>query len=731
MRLRSHLVALVLAVLVPLVAFTAIVMVVLGHRQRAAAERGAVETARALSNALDENFEGSVTTLEALASTEALEAGDLRSFDVMARRVLAREPDWSDVILLTPDARTVVDTQFPFGAPSRMASEPASVQIAVATRQPVVGYAARGPAGTYAVPIRVPVVRGDRVVYVLTAVVKPQSLLAVLQRQRTDPQWVIAAFDPRKTILARTRGHEEYLGRSVSPELVALLDRGGAEGWAVTHTLEDQPVYTAYARSDVTGWGIAIGMPLEAVDAPLRRSLVAIAAGGVAVSLLALGLALLIGRRITVPMAELAEAARRFGEGAPMRVDAPAAVQEVEAVRRAFIGAAALVRQRADEAGEAARAKDEFLAILSHELRTPLNAVYGWARMMQDARLDDAQRARALEVIVRQSNAQLQLIEDLLDVSRVVSGKMRLEMRPVDLAAVIEQAVDAVRPAADAKGIRLQTALDGRGAPVIGDAARLQQVVWNLLVNSVKFTPSGGRVEVRLERTDSHVSIVVEDTGSGIPAEVLPFVFDPFRQANSSSTREHGGLGLGLALVRHLVELHGGTVIARSEGAARGATFAVTLPLAIAPSATPMAAAGAHDVASSRGERLDGVRVLVVDDDPEAAELGEVVLSGAGAIVRVAATAADALDALRTWRPDVLVSDIEMPVEDGYMLIRKVRMLDAAEGGGIAAVALTAYGRAQDRAAALAAGYDMHVPKPVDPGELTAIVASLALHARG
>ncbi|MGH7342348.1 MAG: PAS domain S-box protein, partial [Candidatus Rokuibacteriota bacterium] len=385
------------------------------------------------------------------------------------------------------------------------------------------------------------------------------------------------------------------------------------------------------------------------------------------------------------------------------------------------------------EAEAANRAKDEFLTVLSHELRTPLNAVYGWVRMLRAHQLDEAASARALEAIDRNANAQVQLIDDLLDVSRVITGKMRLDVRPVDLRAVIEGALDAVRPAAEAKAIRLQHVLDPRAGPITGDAARLQQVVWNLLINAVKFTPKSGRVQVHLQRVNSHVEIVVSDTGQGMAPEVLPFVFDRFRQADSSSTRTHSGLGLGLALVKHLVELHGGSVVAHSPGEGRGATFVVKLALTIAetvdapaPRVHPTAAVETlPDVV-----RLDGLQVVVVDDDPDACELAAAILTRAGAVVRTCLSAREALDLLRQWHPDVLIADIEMPGEDGYSLIRKVRALAAEQGGRTPAVALTAYGRTQDRMLSLTAGYNMHVPKPVDPGELTAIVASVATRPR-
>jgi PAS domain S-box-containing protein len=421
------------------------------------------------------------------------------------------------------------------------------------------------------------------------------------------------------------------------------------------------------------------------------------------------------------------------GLAGPAYATADVAVAEELAHRVALAVDNAALYSEAEQArgqAEAAnRAKDEFLAVLSHELRTPMNAVYGWARMLQGGRLDAGGGTRAIDAIVRNAHAQTQLIDDLLDVSRIATGKMRLEVRSVDLPAVLGAALDAVRPAADAKEIRLRTVMDPRAGPVNGDPDRLQQVVWNLLMNAVKFTPRGGRVQLSLQRVNSHVEIVVSDTGLGIRAEVLPFVFERFRQGDSSSTRAQAGLGIGLALVRHLVELHGGTVIAESAGEGQGATFRATLPLAItqadlASDRVP-AVAGELPPAYTRPS-LQGVRVMIVDDDPDALGLISAMLTTASAEVSAHGTAAEALAQLREWRPHVLVSDIEMPGEDGYSLIRRVRALAPSEGGRTPAIALTAYGRPEDRIRSLAAGYSIHVPKPVDPAELGVVVANLA-----
>ncbi|HEV2169293.1 MAG TPA: ATP-binding protein, partial [Candidatus Binatus sp.] len=385
-------------------------------------------------------------------------------------------------------------------------------------------------------------------------------------------------------------------------------------------------------------------------------------------------------------------------------------------------------RESRAHAEQANRLKDEFLAVVSHELRSPLNAIMGWASLLLAKPLDDL-TIRAIQTIQRNAQTQNQLIGDLLDVSRIVSGQLRLNIRPFDLISVIEASIEVVRPSADAKSIKIQTLLDPGAGPVAGDPDRLQQIFWNLLSNAIKFTPARGQVQIALRRINSHVEFVVADSGRGIDSKLLPFIFERFRQGDSGTTREYGGLGLGLAIVRHLVELHGGVVHAHSEGKGKGAEFIVELPRSavIRPAvsessrAHPTAGEGAYGATPS----LAGLRVLFVDDEADAREVVSAILVAARAEVVTASSANEALEMLDQFKPDVLISDIGLPGEDGYSLIRRVRALPREKGGEIPAVALTAFARMQDRLKVLSSGYQMHVPKPVEPLELATVVASL------
>jgi signal transduction histidine kinase len=377
------------------------------------------------------------------------------------------------------------------------------------------------------------------------------------------------------------------------------------------------------------------------------------------------------------------------------------------------------------QAQAANRAKDEFLATLSHELRTPLNAILGWAQLLASGQLDETNARRAVEIIERNTRLQAQLIDDLLDISRIITGKLRLELKTVTARSILDAAVDSALPAAAAKSVTLVHELDARTETIVCDPSRIQQVIWNLLSNAIKFTPEGGQATLAWRQQNDTMVVEVSDTGIGIEPEFLPHVFDRFRQQDAAITRRHGGLGLGLSIVRHLVELHGGSIAARSDGHGKGATFAVTVPLAAksADAAEPTLATAS----STSGDlpSLEGIRVLVVDNEEDARGLVSTILESRGAKVTAVESASQALDAIHCDPPDVLLSDIGMPGEDGYALIRKVRALSSVVRA-LPAAAVTAYASAGDRAKAILAGYQAHLAKPIEPSELTAVVAALA-----
>jgi signal transduction histidine kinase/ActR/RegA family two-component response regulator len=376
------------------------------------------------------------------------------------------------------------------------------------------------------------------------------------------------------------------------------------------------------------------------------------------------------------------------------------------------------------------RLKDEFLATLSHELRTPLNAVLGYSRMLRSGAIRSDRVPQALEVIERNAGSLAQIVEDVLDVSRIISGKARLDVRPTDIAVVVKDALATVRPAVEAKGLRLEIAIDSHIGPVSGDPNRLQQVVWNILSNAVKFTPQGGRITVKLEPVDSNIELVISDTGVGISAKFLPHMFERFRQAEAGTTRRHGGLGLGLAIARHIVELHGGTIQAESAGEGQGATFRVRLPQVAEDTQAEQHGGGPKGKSASRIEQsvpdLDGILVMAVDDDTDALKLVREILEAAGANVITVTSGGAALDRLASDRPQVLVTDLGMPEMDGFQLIEHIRQLSDGSLRRIPAAALTAYARSADRARTLRSGFEMHLAKPIDPAELVAAVGALA-----
>jgi len=885
MKLRGHLVTLVLGALTPVLIFSVVMVILFWREERRAIEQGMRETARALVVAIDREVNGSIIAMEALATSRALDGGDLGEFHEQAARVAHSRPAWRAIVLLDPGGRQLINTVVPFGRPLPAADPGEHVRKVAEAGRPAVSdlYESRFSA-TPVVAVGVPVRREGKLRYVLGAVLDIRAFDGILLKQQIPEGWVVAVLDGKKVIVARTRNADRFVGRRTS-ERLALQSARDDEGWFRGETSEGVEVYTAFSRSPLTGWTVALAAPADIIDGSLQRSLATVAGAGALFLLLGTILAARLGGRVAGSIVALARAAEALGRGgAPAPVDSP--VTEVNDVGRALSDAAALLRQRSlereqalaaaraseeqlrfaleaarvgawdwevargtvtwsamletwsamleeihgvppggfggtfeeyqkeihpddrervlralgtaldggqdhdveyrivrpdgsvrwvhgrgrvfrdasgrpvrmsgvcfdvtarkradeerarlleleqaarEEAERVNRAKDEFLATLSHELRTPLNALMGWARLLRSPNVDEATAARAIEVIERNTRVQAQLVGDLLDVSRIITGKLRLDIGPVSLPAVIDAAIDAVRAAADARQITITTSLDPALGTLHGDADRLQQIVWNLLSNAVKFTPPGGRARVEVTRNGEHVEIAVSDSGKGIEPGFLPYVFDRFRQADSTTTRSHGGLGLGLAIVRHLAELHGGTVSASSPGPGLGSTFVVRLPMTPALAGDAPAAAGEP----RNGEAaeldplpaLDGTRILLVEDEDDTREVLANVLERCGAHVTAVASAAEALMTFDLAQPDVLVSDIGMPGEDGYALIRKIRARHGDSRAWVPAVALTAYARREDRDDALAAGFQLHVPKPVEPAELARSVAALA-----
>jgi signal transduction histidine kinase len=1077
--LRTHLVALVLVALLPLLFFSVIVLGLAADGQRDATELSLRATVRALTSNIDHALDSTISALRVLATSEQLDAGDLPGFQQVALRARVAQPGWLSVALVDRGGRPLLNTLRATGSAPLPPPDAATVRAVLARRAPVVsdlmGADATGPA--YVV-VAVPVIRNGGIRGALLVALDTETLVQVLEAQLGASPWIATVVDSRGTIVARVPDAAHFVGQAAAADHRALIARGDTGAARVTSGGETRHV--AFSRLQHARWTASLGVPTTLLEAAFGRSVWALVAGGTVFLAAGIGLAVLVGRRVTVPIVALSEAAGRLGNSdapspppaggvsevkalgtaladaaqrqreietervellaraeagrersallaetttllassldyettlrrlAPLLVPrladlcvvdvvddggeirrvvaahadpakqeaartlaahhspgrgtdhpvarvlrsgrpelageisgdaleamAPDAAQRelahamayasylvvpltargrtlgaislisagsgrrytaedvplaedmarraalaidnarlyresearlraAEAVAevggflnqtldaevvgrriadsvRGLLGLSASTFSRVDprtlemtvvtssgspvrgfepgtvlpagttaaglavrerrpvttldviddprivltpeqraqlgetsfravlavpllshervigvlaladhpgrafgseelllaqgfaeqaalalenarlyaEAREANRAKDEFLATLSHELRTPLTAMLGWVRMLQGGTLDAATSARALQVIDRNTKLQAQLIDDLLDVSRIVTGKLGLDLKAVDVGMVVEAAVEAVAPGAHAKAVTLERHLDPAAGPVWADRHRLQQVVWNLLSNAIKFTESGGFVGVHLAREDPWVVIRVEDTGHGIAPDFLPFIFDRFRQADSTTTRAHGGLGLGLAIVHHLVTLHRGRVTAESAGPGRGAAFTVRIPLApvrVAPGVEVDAAEGTHPPA------LAGVRVLVVDDDADARELVTAVLGQSGAEVVTVSSTTQALEALRHVHPHVLVSDLSMPGDDGIALLEQVR----ARGDPLPAVALTAFARAEDRERALAAGYAVHVPKPVEPGALVEVVARLA-----
>lgn len=746
-RIRTILALLVLAITVPLALFAGRLIWTSWQQQQALVDAQNIEQATAIAVGIDMQVERTIAALEILAMLEPITLPDKTHFNEIATRSLPLHPEWASIRVIDPSLRVLASTGESEGEKLAIL-EPSWLRQIIATSEPAVSGVRRDPeSGKWFISIGVPVMREGRLVSIVAARIRAEAFSETLRLHRVPQGGVVTLLDGTPLIIARTLNEERYRGQPPTRDF-ADHSRSAPEGSWRTTLLEGTSAYSAWHRSAQTGWTVGIGLPTEMVDGPVQRSFYALIGVGLVILGGGIVLAGLLSARIVRTQAAAARAAHALAHGEqvpafPSRiVEADilsAGLQEAEQILQARMRerdeaqreadrhrAALLEReQTARRAAEAlSRAKDEFVATVSHELRTPLNAIFGWVALLKAGALDPERQKHALEVIDRNTRAQGQLVEDLLDMSRVIRGSVRLDMRAVDLGSVLEAAVESVRPTAAARRITLAVEYGAPGV-VYGDASRLQQVLWNLLTNSLKFTPSGGHISASTAIEDTEAVVRITDTGKGIAPEFLPQLFDRFTQESGDATREHSGLGIGLSLVRHLTELHGGTVTAESRGRGQGSTFTVRLPLLGAQTAADASPIQAAPVPVPTGASvLTGLHILAVDDNEDARDLVAVALRQAGAVVTTADSLSQALQALEREGADLVVTDVAMPNGSGYDLVRALRRNPRT--AALPIIAITAYSRGEDRDRALAEGFDAHVGKPFDPGALVGLLASLA-----
>jgi signal transduction histidine kinase len=727
--LRNRLFLLAAAGVLPLALLSGIGLYVLYRQQVAQVERTGVEVARALATAVDAELRRSFAALDVLASATSLDRDDVKTFDDRARRTLDRQPQWAAIMLSDADGNTLTHTGYPPGTELPRLVETESFRKALATRQPTVGYLAFGPRGQALVPLRLPIVRQNDVRYVITATLKPDAILDIVQRQRLSDEWLVSVFDAKHHRVARSRAHQEFLGGEPAPSLLRMMQSGRDEAAGVGTILEGDRVYQAYARLRDSLWTVAIAMPFSMAVAGAWKANLAYAFA-VLISIVAGMLAaIVIARSVNRPMRALRDWARERTDGAR----APLAETHIREIQEVAVALAAAARERDEAARErenllvreqearaaaesANRAKDEFLAMLGHELRNPLGAIANAAHLLEDPRTEPQGAARARAIIGRQVAHLGRLTDDLLDVGRALTGKIVLQRRVVDLAAATAQAVAILRTAGRLDHHALVERLEP--AWIDADPVRLDQVIANLLVNAIKYTPHGKTISVSVERIGAEAVLRVADEGIGMSPELAARAFELFVQGKRALDRAGGGLGIGLTLVKRLVELHGGMVTAYSAGPDEGSEFVVRLPAVerLAP---------AERTRAPSGESVPR-EILVIEDHEDARDSLASLLEGMGHRVQVAPDGASGLDKALAMSPDVALVDVGLPELDGYEVARRIR--GAARGGRRPyLVALTGYGLAEDRARAFEAGFDAHLVKPVDPVTLATIIEKSAL----
>jgi signal transduction histidine kinase len=718
---------------VPVLVFAAATGILFARSERETFREGAQKRTLALLTAVDRELERSSAALEALATSEALDSTDLVTFRSEARRVLESRPEWLNIHLAPPSGRQILNLRLPSGGPFHPVVDSQSFEAVLRTGRPQVGSLFDEPLTKEPVfPVRVPVFRRDELRFVLTALVRTAVIDDLLVPQGLPPDWVGVVLDSRNLIVSRTVGRE-FVGRPAAESLRAALATEG-QGWFRGSTLEGWAVYTPFDRSNVSGWTVAMGIPAESVEGPLRRSLLNLAGFGTTLLMMSVGLAWLLSIRPTRALASLARLARHVGRGGAATVpDGPVArsgVTEIEDLRASVVEAAELVRLRSAERDRveaslreveaelraSEQRKDHFLAMLGHELRNPLGVIRTAVELLPDSASGEGVAFEAVPMIERQVAHMARMLDDLLDVSRIAEGRIQASQEPCDLAEIVRRTAEDYRQAFDRSGVKLDLDVSQRPLGVVGDPVRLSQALGNLLQNANKYTDAGGSVTVRVSETaDGRAAVVsVADTGVGMEPEILARAFEPFSQADRTLARSRGGLGLGLPLVKGLVELHGGSVVAKSEGSGRGTEVCFEIPLESMPLGTPMSPAPR----TPAGDLYH--RILIVEDNRQAAEGLQLYLEKLGHEVEVHGTGNGALGAVAEFGPDVVICDIGLPDIDGYEVARRLRRLPI--GASLRLVAVTGYGQETDRRRAREAGFDVHLTKPVD---LDALRASL------
>jgi signal transduction histidine kinase/ActR/RegA family two-component response regulator len=728
MKIRAHVIWLVAAAVLPVMIFSMIMTVVFWRQQRAAFEDRFLERVRAVSIALDREHEASISALRGLAESSSLASGDFEHFRGRAGQSLRGEQSWSAVILLDPAGHQLVYVPAPSRAALPSLHDNVAFRRVVGTGKPAISsLVTSAGSGSYATSIAIPVMRAGEIQYVLLAEIDQKTWLRFLSLYPVVPGATMTLLDQNRIVIARTLNDEQSVGRPPAPG----LDAKSAETPLAAYRsmgLEGQWFYSAHSRAALSNWTVATGVPVAFVEGSLRGSLIAMLLGIAGTGVLAIMLVIVFGRRIERPVRRLAELARSLGrfDTVPMRVS-PSNVREVDEVAETLVEASALIRRRSAERDEAlakeraaraeaesaSRSKDEFLAMLGHELRNPLGAISSAATVLEHPGTSGVAAAQAREIIARQMSHLGGIVDDLLDVARVTTGKIGLRRETADVAAIVRRCLETLRSTGRLAGHEVGLEAEPVWAEV--DVTRIEQVLTNLLVNAVKYTPVSGTITVSIRPESDDAVLSVRDTGIGIVPTMLPRVFDLFVQSDRSLDRAQGGLGIGLTLVKRMVELHGGSVSVASAGAGQGSTFAVRLPR-VAPPASPHS--DGPPVKAQAGSR----RVLIVEDNDDARDMLRSMLSLWGHEVEDACDADGAISCVKEWHPDMALVDIGLPHRDGYQLAREIR--NSIEGREVFLVAVTGYGQPEDHGRARDAGFDAHLVKPVDPDRLAALIAS-------